>query len=61
MDENGVKNQESLLGMREDDDWILRSLASDESKIREKLATDLCVYVSNIIIGRLVKNAFPLQ
>ncbi|MCI9679994.1 MAG: hypothetical protein HFI26_01270 [Lachnospiraceae bacterium] len=41
LDENGVKNQESLLGMREDDDWILRSLASDESKIREKLATDL--------------------
>lgn len=30
-----------LLGMRSDDDWILRSLGLDESKIREKLAIDL--------------------
>jgi hypothetical protein len=27
--------------MREDDDWILRAMGLDESKIREKLATDL--------------------
>lgn len=31
----------SLAGMREDDDWILRAMGLDESKIREKLATDL--------------------
>lgn len=41
LDKEENKNKISLLGMRKDDDWILRSLAGDGSKIREKLATDL--------------------
>ncbi len=41
LNENGEKEKLSLAGMREDDDWILRAMGLDESKIREKLATDL--------------------
>lgn len=41
MNEKGDPEKLSLAGMREDDDWILRAMGLDESKIREKLATDL--------------------
>ncbi len=41
LDENGNKKDASLLNMREDDDWILRAMGLDESKIREMLATEL--------------------
>ena len=35
------KEKHSLLGMREDDDWKLNALYSDESKIREKTCLEL--------------------
>lgn len=35
------KTNESLLGMRKDNDWILNSLYADGSKIKDKLASDL--------------------
>lgn len=35
------KQNENLLGLREDDDWILNSLYADSSRIRDKLAIDL--------------------
>jgi len=42
VDENTVENNKiPLFGMRNDDDWILYALYSDESKIRAKLAIDL--------------------
>lgn len=34
LDEDGNKKNESLLNMREDDDWILRAMGLDESKVR---------------------------
>ena len=40
-DENGEKEKHSILGMREDDDWLLNGLYTDETKVREKLAYDL--------------------
>lgn len=42
IDENTVGNNKlPLFGMRNDDDWILYALYSDESKIRAKLSVDL--------------------
>ena len=42
IDENTVENKKlPLYGMRNDDDWILYALYSDESKIRAKLSIDL--------------------
>lgn len=41
LDEKGNKKNASLLSMREDDDWILRAMGLDGSKIREMLATEL--------------------
>ena len=42
VDENTVENNKlPLFGMRNDDDWILYALYSDESKIRAKLSIDL--------------------
>lgn len=38
---NKTKNYMSLMGLREDDDWILNSLYTDSSKLRDKLSTDL--------------------
>lgn len=38
---NREKNYTSLLGLREDDDWILNSLYTDSSKIRDQLSIDL--------------------
>lgn len=38
---NREKNYTSLCGMREDDDWILNSLYTDSSKLRDKLSIDL--------------------
>lgn len=35
------KTNESLLGMRKDDDWILNALYADGTKIKDKLACDL--------------------
>lgn len=35
------KTNESFLGMRKDNDWILNSLYADGSKIKDKLANDL--------------------
>lgn len=35
------KKNQSLLGMRKDNDWILNGLYADGSKIKDKLATDL--------------------
>lgn len=37
---NREKNYTSLIGMREDDDWILNSLYTDSSKLRDKLSID---------------------
>lgn len=36
-----LSSKYSLLGMERDDDWILTSLYSDKSKVREKLSNDL--------------------
>jgi hypothetical protein len=36
-----VKNQQSVFGMRKDDDWILYALYNDESKIRDRLSIDI--------------------
>ena len=42
IDDNTVENNKlPLFGMRNDDDWILYALYSDESKIRAKLSIDL--------------------
>ncbi len=35
------KNQVSLLGMREDDEWLLYGLYSEDTKIRDKLSLDI--------------------
>lgn len=35
------KTDKNLLGIRDDDDWILNSLYADNSRIRDKLAMDL--------------------
>lgn len=40
-DANGEKNGYPLLGMRQDDEWILKSLFTDPNRIREKLAMDI--------------------
>ncbi len=40
-DKQLVKKDLSLLGMREDDDWILYAMYSDSSKIRDKLSIDI--------------------
>ena len=39
--ENGNAYKTSLFGLREDDDWKLNALYSDETKVREKVAMDL--------------------
>ena len=39
----GNKNKISLLGMRQDSDWILTAMYADESKIRDKLTYDLWI------------------
>lgn len=41
VDEIGEKSNLNLLGMRNDDDWHLIPMYSDESKIRDKLTYDL--------------------
>lgn len=38
---NGENRKLNLLGMREDDDWILLPMYTEESKIRDKLSLDL--------------------
>lgn len=35
------KANENLLGLRDDDDWVLNSLYADENRVRDKLAIDL--------------------
>jgi hypothetical protein len=35
------KNKVSLLGMREDDDWILYAIYSEDTKVRDKLSIDI--------------------
>lgn len=41
VDELGKKKKINLLNMREDDDWVLIPMYSDESMIRDKLSYDL--------------------
>lgn len=36
-----TKENKNLLGLREDDDWILNSLYADDTRLRDKLALDL--------------------
>lgn len=36
-----VKTNKNLLGLRDDDDWILNSLYADDGKIKDKLANEL--------------------
>ncbi|MDD4771982.1 MAG: CotH kinase family protein [Eubacteriales bacterium] len=38
---DGKKNDMNLLGMRNDDDWVLLAIYTDESKIRDRLSYDL--------------------
>ncbi len=45
------KNHCSLLGMREDDDWILTALYNDGSKMRDKLARDMWNYLPGTYPG----------
>ena len=45
------KNHCSLLGMRQDDDWILTALYNDDSKMRDKLARDLWNYLPGAYPG----------
>jgi len=42
-DKNGnvVEDKKSLFGLREDDEWILNAMYSDDSKIRDKLSADV--------------------
>ncbi len=40
-DENGENRDLSFFGMREDDDWILTAMFSDESKVRDMVAWQL--------------------
>lgn len=42
-DKNGavVPEKKSLFGLREDDEWILNAMYSDDSKIRDKLSADV--------------------
>lgn len=40
-EEGYEKSNKKLLGMRDDDDWILNSLYADENRVRDKLAIDL--------------------
>ena len=40
-EEGLVKHNADLLGIRDDDDWILNSLYADESRVRDKLCLDL--------------------
>ncbi len=40
-DENGGNRDLSFFGMREDDDWILTAMFSDESKVRDMVAWQL--------------------
>ncbi|MBE5870310.1 MAG: hypothetical protein E7294_03465 [Lachnospiraceae bacterium] len=40
-EEGFSKHNADLLGIREDDDWILNSLYADESRVRDKLCMDL--------------------
>ena len=42
-----LSNKVSLFGMEVDDDWILDSLYSDKSKIRNKLSSDLWNVINN--------------
>ncbi len=41
LDDEGRQRNLSFLGLREDDDWLLNSLYSDRSKVRDKLSLDL--------------------
>ena len=41
VDENGEGNNLNLLGMRNDDDWVLIPMYTDESMIRDKMTYDL--------------------
>ena len=41
LDASGNGNKQQLLDLRKDDDWILRAMGLDESKIREQLATEI--------------------
>ncbi len=43
-----INESESLLGMREDDDWILNPLYMDSSKMREKIGYDIWNDMSDI-------------
>lgn len=45
---NGSKYKQSLLGMREDDDWILNAVYQDDTHIREKVAADLWNEVNDL-------------
>ncbi len=43
LQDNGVfvKNNKNLLGIRDDDDWILNSLYADNTRVRDQLCIDL--------------------
>ncbi|MBQ8189460.1 MAG: CotH kinase family protein [Lachnospiraceae bacterium] len=43
LQDNGVfvKNNKNLLGIRDDDDWILNSLYADSTRVRDQLCIDL--------------------
>lgn len=44
--EAGESQKLSLLGLREDNDWILNALYTDSSKVREKLSLDIWEIIS---------------
>ena len=46
IDEFGKKDNEKLLEMRNDNDWILNAMYLDESKVREKVSFDLWNYMN---------------
>lgn len=46
--QNGAAFKQSLLGMREDDDWILNAVYQDDTHIREKVAMDLWNEVNDL-------------
>ncbi len=47
LDENGNENEQSVLGMEADEDWILNISMADKSLIRNYLALNICGEIMN--------------
>lgn len=47
LDEKWESEAHDLLGLRDDDDWILQSMVTDTSKVKEKLAIDMWSMISD--------------